>query len=365
MPTNNVTFTEITFSPTGSLSGYRNVAIADFNGDGQPDAVLPNSNDKNVSILLSDSKGGFNAESTFATGITSTDTYITINDFNGDGKADFVLSTSYGGSISVLLNDGSGGFSAPTVLSSGSEETKKLIPSDFNADGKADLFVPGRSAFESYLLLNDGNGSFKAPAIIEGIHSVAQAGDFNGDGKLDIVSLYYDRASANRAKAILSLGNGSGGFSSQAPFALEGFDNSFSTDSIESFSVGDFNGDGRQDLAVEIFSYTPSTSTTPRMKASGVSILLNNGSGGFTAKTSFAAAEFIGSIAVGDFNGDGKTDIATSQVSRENMMLTGTFVYLNDGSGSFSNPTKVSPVLTYNLAASDFNKDGKSDLTGF
>jgi Ca2+-binding RTX toxin-like protein len=355
MTTNNVSFTEITFSPTGNQGGYEFPAIGDFNGDGQPDAVVPFYASKRASVLLNDGKGGFNAPTTITWDASvSSFTLITpiVNDFNGDGKADLIFgqsnSSTETSSISVLLGDGSGNFSAPTTFAS-DFYTLGVVADDFNGDGKLDLLAT--SFNDNRIWLGNGDGSFKTPNSVQGQFGGAKVGDFNGDGKRDLVGI-------NGRTISLSLGNGDGSFGSPSSIAIEGVDKDADIDSI---STGDFNGDSKLDVAVATYKDDRITGKSSDHK---VSILLNNGNGGFTTQISFAVGDSFSPVAVGDFNGDGKADIATSETSNSDVKLTGTFVRLNDGSGSFSSPTKVSS-LTGNLSVGDFNKDGKADLTGF
>jgi Ca2+-binding RTX toxin-like protein len=353
MPTNNLSFTEATFLLSATPDGYNELTIGDFNGDGQPDTLLPNRNSKNAAVLLSDGKGGFNAEATIAWDPLSSSPII--SDINNDGKADLVSiqNNAAAVSVSVVLGNGSGGFSAPTTFATTTVYANSMVVDDFNGDNKADVFV---SSGDNAILLGNGDGSFKASTKVEGNFGTVKVADFNGDNKRDIIGI-------NRTSISLTLGKGDGSFESQTTFAIEGLaKDAF----LESIAVGDFNSDGKPDLIVGTSSFTPKTDTTPAVTTSGVSVLLNNGSGGFSTKTSFATAEDLQSIAVGDFNGDGKADIVTSEISpSSDAKLTGTFVRLNDGSGGFSSPTQVSSSWTKELLVGDFNKDGKSDLAGF
>jgi Ca2+-binding RTX toxin-like protein len=353
MPTNNVSFTEVTFSFTRNPDGYNELTIGDFNGDGQPDALLPNRNVKTADVVLSDGKGGFNAETTIAwDGLGSS---LVVIDVNNDGKTDLVSiqNNPAAVSVAVALGNGSGDFSASTTFAATIGYANSMVVDDFNGDSKADVFV---SSGDNAILLGNGDGSFKAPTKVEGNFGIVKAGDFNGDNKRDIVGI-------NRNSISLTLGKGDGSFESQTTFAIEGLAKDAS---LESIAVGDFNSDGKPDLIVGTSLITPKTDTTPAITTTGVSVLLNNGSGGFSTKTSFTTAEDLQSIAVGDFNGDGKADIATSEISpSSDAKLTGTFIRLNDGSGGFGSPMQVSSSWTRELSASDFNKDGKADLTGF
>ena len=111
-------------------------------------------------------------------------------------------------------------------------------------------------------------------------------------------------------------------------------------------AVGDFNGDGKQDLAVT------------NVSSNSVSILLGDGSGNFGAPVNFGVGDDPVSVAVGDFNGDGKQDLATANIGSNNVSIL-----LGDGTGNF-NPAVNFAVgsYPYSVAVGDFNGDGEPDL---
>src|SRR5438128_1455884 len=137
-----------------------------------------------------------------------------------------------------------------------------------------------------------------------GVRSVA-VGDFNGDGKQDLAT-----ANSNLGNVSVLLGNGAGSFSAATNFAVGGT-------SPQSVAVGDFNGDGKEDLAVS-------------NDASSVSVLLGDGAGGFSAATGFDVGISPTSVVVGDFNGDGNQDFATANQNSLNVS-----VLLGNGNGTF------------------------------
>jgi hypothetical protein len=188
------------------------------------------------------------------------------------------------------------------------------------------------------ILLGDGAGNFSAPAsFAAGVVPVSVVvGDFNGDGKQDLAVANED---SNVGTASILLGDGTGNFSAPASFAAGS--------ASDSLAVGDFNGDGRQDLAVSNFN------------GGSVSVLLGDGTGHFSAPTNFLAGFNPNSVVVGDFNGDGKQDLAVANGS-----LPGTVsILLGDGTGNFSAPTNFATGSYFSsLALGDFNGDGKQDL---
>jgi len=156
-------------------------------------------------------------------------------------------------------------------------------------------------------------------------------GDFNGDGRQDLaVGNWYS------GNVSVLLGDGVGSFGAKTDF---------SAGSPESVAIGDFNGDGKQDLATANWS-------------GNVSVLLGTGTGSFGAATYFSVGATPWDVAVGDFNGDGRQDLAVANTYPDNVS-----VLLGDGTGSFGAATNFS-VGTHpsSVAVSDFNGDGKQDL---
>ena len=227
---------------------------------------------------------------------------------------------------------------------------------DFNGDGKPDVVSVsfGHSAGLT-IQLGNGDGTLQ-PARTFGYGSLSpevyamsqsiQVGDFNGDGKLDVVTTLYDYFIAGGGTAsgvVIWLGNGDGTF--QAPVA-------YSTGvNTESVVVADLNADGKPDL-LALGGQDPSA----------LIVLLGNGDGTFGAATSYrtGAGTVPLMLAVGDFNGDGKPDAALSDSMGGSVLLM-----LGNGDGTFGSPTSI-VVTTQNvlgaIVAGDFNHDGKQDL---
>jgi Chitobiase/beta-hexosaminidase C-terminal domain/FG-GAP-like repeat/Bacterial Ig-like domain (group 3) len=327
---------------TGSVSEA--VAIGDFNGDGIPDlAVSPGTPQQPLAILLGNANGSYTtapALSFYAYSLGP----IVVADFNGDGKQDLAALTVYSNTVTVLLGNGDGTFnlvaSSPAIASS----SQKIAVGDFNGDGIPDLVVTDDLSSSLKVFLGNGDGTFTAtPAgpVASGSPNAVAVGDFNQDGKLDLAvsDTYADTIS-------ILLGNGDGTFPASTSL------HSGSGDSP--LAAADFNLDGKLDLVVGIAG------------AGGVNdsviILAGNGDGTFTAPPSGQAVSStsIGSINVGDFNGDGIPDLAlTDNVSGA---LT---TFLASGSGSFIPFSTILPSSPYHelfCAVGDLNGDGRSDL---
>ncbi len=312
------------------------VAVGDFNGDGKPDLAVANQGDNTVSILLGNGNGTFATRTDYGTGDSPTS--VAIGDFNGDGKPDLALSNSYSNTVSVLLGSGNGTFATRTDYETGSGPRSVAI-GDLNGDGKVDLAVANWGNTVS-VLLGNGNGTFATRTDYgTGVAPTSVAiGDFNGDGKPDLAVANYDDSTVS-----VLLGNGDGTLATKTDYGT-------GVGPI-SVAIGDFNGDGKPDLAVANYY------------SGAVSVLLGNGNGTFATETDYATGEWPSSVAIGDFNGDGKPDLAVANagltVSRGNTVS----VLLGNGNGTFATrmdyATGSGPE---GVAVEDFNGDGKPDL---
>jgi hypothetical protein len=289
--------------PTNPAAGIgpNSLAVGDFNGDGILDLAVTNPCGSNpncdifgkgsVTILLGKGDGTFEpGPAGPATGTRAL--FIATGDFNGDGVLDLAVSninqiseTDATGSIEIFLGKGDGTFSA----------TAKIVPTgipypfstlwvgDLNGDGLADLVLSEPLT----VFLSNGDGTFTAAASPATSGGPIAIGDFNGDGKLDLMT----------GTAVL-LGNGDGTFKAISGPPAYGND----------VAVGDFNGDGIADLAINY----PSGDCT--VYGDGiVAVLLGNGDGTFKGAGETGSASFMAcadSIVVGDFTGAGIEDLA-------------------------------------------------------
>jgi hypothetical protein len=276
----------------------------------------------------------------YPTGSNSFPHSIAIADINGDGKSDMAVADQFYDSVDVFINNGNGTFAAG-VYYPVAGDIASIAVADFNGDGKPDLAsanLAGSSGFMS-VLINNGGGTFATkvdyPTGANSNPASIAAGDFNGDGKPDL-------AVADNQNNVVSvfMNNGSGTFAAEVEYP---------TDSgPSSVSIGDFNADGKPDLATANFG------------SNTISVLINNGGGTFAMKVDYTtgANSQPDSLAAGDFNGDGKTDLATANFN--NSM---TSVFINSGSGAFASkvdyPTGANPQ---SVAVGDFNLDNKLDL---
>jgi uncharacterized protein (TIGR03437 family) len=311
-----------------------------LNGDGNPDILTANSADNSVSVLLGDGLGGFSAALSGPLLVGADPQSVVVADFNGDGKLDVATANSSANSVTVLLGDGLGGFSgSPGSPFAVGTQPQGLAVADLNGDGNLDIVTANTIASNVTILLGDGLGNFVAAPgspfpVGTGPHSVAIA-DFNGDGKPDIVT----SNSGNNTVTIL-LGNGLGGFGTPANFTAPGFP--------QSVAVGDFNLDGKPDVV------------TANSGGNNITYLQGDGLGGLKAGVQFGAGSIPYSLAVGDLNGDGKPDVVVANGGDNTLTIL-----LGNGVGGFTqaggSPLTVGSFPAA-VAVSDFNGDGRADI---
>jgi len=225
-----------------------------------------------------------------------------MGDFNGDGKPDLAIANFSDSNVSILLGNGNGSFQ-PAANYATDFLPVSVAVGDFDSDGNPDLATSnlGPDPGNVSILLGNGSGTFQ-PAVSYGAGifpaSVA-VGDFNGDGKADLA------VANNDSSVSILLGNGDGTF--QQPALNYG-----AGANPVSVAVGDFNGDGKADLAVanEFSGFSGDVST-----------LFGNGDGTFQPAVSDLADVFPVSVAVGDFNGDGKPDLAVANNLSSNVSI--------------------------------------------
>ena len=232
-----------TFQPAknitvGNIPAF--TAIADFNNDGKQDLAVTNFVDNTVSILLGNGDGSFGAPTTLSFPAFSQVLQVFAADVDGDHNQDLVVGG--GSNVWIVKGNGFGSFGQPQQVHSGF--TGEVAVSDFNGDHTPDLAIIGLAAddatFEVDVLLGNGNGTFRKTASVPFFGSFATeviAADFNGDGKMGLAMTGLNTLSV----AVLT-GNGDGTFASTtAPdFGVTTF--------AQSIAAGDFNGDGKQDI---------------------------------------------------------------------------------------------------------------------
>jgi len=316
--------------------------LVDLNGDNKLDLVASGPAENELSVFLGNGDGTFGPE-LLLTAFSS----ALVGDFNGDGKPDIATLAGGGGTgaIRLYLGNGDGTFTTAedTTFSTGYISNVSLVAGDFNGDGRLDIAVTGlgNGASQVYLLMGNGDGTFR-PVTSAGSFNQPfglSVADFDGDGHLDIAVA----ESGSSAVSIL-FGNGDGTFQQQAEYPSGGYPNSL--------AVADFNGDGHPDIAV--------ANSGPIGTAGAVAILLNSGGRVFAPPVSYDVGAGSNSISTDDVNGDGNLDLvfATTQPSRQALLLMG------NGDGTFAtNPLPLSTTSDWpNTAIGDINGDGAPDV---
>ncbi len=320
----NGTFTAAAGSPIAGFNGPNSIAVADFNNDGKLDLAVSNGSDSlgsaSVTILLGNGNGTFGLGSSLAAGKFPQG--VIAADFDGDGKMDLALTITplvmpfTSGNLTILLGNGIGGFAAPVVLSTNALSPTSLAAFDFNKDNKPDLAVAnsggGSSGNQISIFLNTsspGNVTFSGPTNFNvGVtpHGIV-AGIFNNSQGTPTAGIAVPNSGANTVGVYLADSGGNFTPASGSPFVVG------NTGSPSPFAVaaGDFNGDGYLDLAV--VNYNEST----------LSSLMNDAAGSFNSIATIAsgAASSPRDIAVGDFNGDGKPDLALANFSTNDISI--------------------------------------------
>ena len=148
----------------GEGSGPEGIVAADFNKDSKLDLATADYSSSEVTILLGNGDGTFQAPEQISLGGPDGAAYLVAADFNKDGDLDLAVTNASSNSVSILQGDGKGGFTDVQDVSVGNFGTVKAIATgEFNGDGYPDLVatIPGNDVVA--VLLNDGNGKFDVP----------------------------------------------------------------------------------------------------------------------------------------------------------------------------------------------------------
>jgi FG-GAP-like repeat/Putative Ig domain/FG-GAP repeat len=356
-PETTVSFTNASGSPIPVASNL--VTVADFNGDGKPDLAVTSTPSSALTILLGNGGGTFNQapgspvtipNPPFALRFLPNPVALVVGDFFNNGNPGLAVVDAENSNVAIFRGNGDGTF----VPSPASVFTVGLAPSslavgDFTGDGSLDLAVTATGGQAFAFLAGFGDGAFTylsvpSPSVVSPNH--VAMGDFNGDGKLDLA--YADITLTLSNDMDILLGNGDGTFNQApgSPFAIAGG---------LLVTAGDFNGDGKTDLAIADGSnYT-------------VTILLGNGDGTFTEAPGppITLENMPTSMAVGDFNADGKLDLAVSMTPLDESMPGSIDILLGNGDGTFTEATGFPFAVgadPTSIAVGDFNGSGRLGL---
>ncbi|MFL6254523.1 MAG: FG-GAP-like repeat-containing protein, partial [Pyrinomonadaceae bacterium] len=341
-------------------SGPTLAETADLNGDGNADVVISTNaisgGGVSAASMINDGAGHFTSSS-FDIGL-GVPQGMTIADFNGDARPDIAMWSYVTPYIRIHYNNGAGGFGqTATNIQIGSNVAPRprgAIAADVNRDGKNDLVVSTPDTNNIRILLGDGAGGFSAATPVptgtnNSQYEMLELADVNADGKLDLL---LGNGFTPR-KIAVRLGDGAGGFGADIVSPITTYPSNILT--------GDFDGDAKLDLV-----YPGTICDGLGTNCSGsIFVLAGDGAGHFTEKSRLDNANAF-SLAVADFNNDGKLDLVQMQTSGTPL------VRLGNGVGGFVSPppppagdapeAQAQSNSTGGFATADFDKDGRPDL---
>lgn len=343
----------------GTANSPGGLVAADFNKDGHSDLAFVTAEGNTVSFLLGEGNGTFSQPETFNP-VFSDPAALAVIDFNGDGYPDMAMANYSSAQLTIFEGGGNGTFSPLSQHPQTGYSPVAIVSADFDGDGFADLAVLNTCGNDDCItvgsvtiLHGNGDGTFTrnpaSPATGEAPESMVVA-DFNGDGIPDLAVANSTTGSgstftSNNSVTIL-LGKGDGTFTAMPviPNTGQGFPK---VTGFPSLAVADFNRDGKADLAVT------------NQLGNSLTILMGVGNGTFTLAASPPTGNLPGAVAAGDFNGDGIADLAVTNVNDDTITIL-----LGKGDGTFI-PQPATPATDdqpNSLAVGDFNGDGVSDL---
>jgi hypothetical protein len=289
----------------------QSVAVGDFNGDGKQDLVTANANNTTlqggVSVLFGDGKGGFTTPMNIG---FSNPQSVAVGDFDGDHKQDFTGVEDYrnGAGVDIALGfNGSGGFTfSPRFFTA--LNPFAVAVGNFNTDAKPDLAVTHRIPYNVITVLLStrpvGVVDFlylSPPLLPVGTDPISvAAGDFDGNSNQDLVT-----ANAGSNNVSVLGGDGAGNFDAAVSFPVG--------TCPQSVAVGDFNGDAKQDLAIANAGSNNVWVLSNTTQAGGNLT--------FSAVIKSLAGTAPSAVAVGDFNGDGLQDLAVTNSGSNNVSI--------------------------------------------
>jgi len=388
-----------------ALGNPQSILALDLNGDGRPDLEVANNGDKSISVLLNTGGGKFGPPS--ITALPFDPNYLAFGDFNHDGKLDLAAASYRSNAMVILLGNGGGTFHSPAAYATGNfaqsigvepldDGTTLLVTADgitgdvlftvvtpqgvvgappldvvggqptavaaadLNGDGMPDVVLTGASSDVSVLIAQAG-GQFKAAVgySLGQPSPLPQAlviGDLNGDGKPDVITANAGTFTSPGSVSVL-LGNGDGTLKPPASTNVN--------QTAQSLALGDFNRDGKPDVAVAAFGSIPGAGGSD---PGGVAVLLGKGDGTFQPPATLTVSGLHPeAVAAADLNGDGKLDLAVVLVCDPALTQPSTLaIFLGQGDGTFA-PARTFPLKATGgtlsaVAIGDWNGDGKPDV---
>ena len=274
---------------------------------------------------------------------------LAAGDLNHDGSQDLVAVNSTDNTVSVLLGKGDGTFAAHVDYATGKGPSSVAL-ADLNGDGKLDLVVTNSTDNTISVLKGNGDGTFQAHAdrAANGSPQSIAVADFNHDQKLDLV-LVNPPANSSQGNISVLIGKGDGTFNNPVQYAA-----AVGTNSL---TVADLNGDGTPDVVA-------TNSDTSFVTTGAVSVFIGKGDGTFGAASTYNFGHGAASVAVADFNGDGKVDLAVSAFDKNTIPGPDSLaIFLGNGDGTFGQSNEFATGgAGGQIIASDFDGDGHIDL---
>lgn len=327
------------------------VAIGDITGDGRADLIMATSfyfdpqNDYKLFVFKQLPDGSFDTPVQYSTSSTYSCRIesIQIADINRDGKNDVILSES-GCGVEILLQTQDGKLT-PSVFLSGLDSHKVQVI-DINRDGKPDIVGAGWGTNTVSVWLNNGDGTFTPPNAYSLDHygwEHLAVGDFNGDGRPDIAVTSGQGDMSKSLAMIYQQPDGS--FGRQSYRATDPY---WGTGGV---AIGDINGDGRNDVIVSFGGNAPAN----------IGVLYQQTDGTLGELQKIPASDIPREIVISDINGDGRQDIVVYNDSGY-----GLSVYLQKPDGILASRERYGAPSGSGtgqmLAMGDLNGDGKPDI---
>ncbi len=319
-----------------------NISTGDFDGDGKTDLIcLGGGGPNQILVALSNGTGTFTSKGWKT--VCSTGGVPLLGDFDGDGKTDLVCLNA-DNTQQVLISNGNGTFAAKTATAGAwCDSPADISAGDFDGDGRTDLICNYANGSHA-VAFSSGDGTFATPAQWPSSSTPwcspanLQMGDFNGDGKQDLMCM---GTGANANQQIVAFSNGDGTFAQpsgwQPPFCA----------SPGNIQFGDLDGDGKTDMVCNRSN-----------GSSQVAFSFGDGTFDVSANWTNSGAYWCasGSVKIGDFNGDGRDDLACEDSSNY------IEVAFSDGNGNFIPQSGSSPCIGYPQFG-DFTGYGRQDLS--